>query len=861
MFNANNMMLKEIDFSAVGATNVKPLNINDKLIKEKLSVLIMANMMGNLGGAFNLRYSEYIHPCDVRVQRGSSGMQMTLPLYFTATRNEKIYKATITDPFHVKFEEFTTDPLKQICIYCDDPYCIPVRPGASFESISLFDLTRKVQSYPDEVREHELFSYFETEGNAYAPFKLGTKFVVSQSPSGLESLPKGRHDDFCKFQRELGRCYAAGFPRSYSVHTLKQVPHPTEMINMFRPRMIYRPVLSSSVSVKFPSPIFYEPLGPMAYDLNAYHRLPFLRLQRLFFNPDTCGLRQALIPTVNVGLNTVMTVVPNGKKLPIYNANRVKAKKTDIVVVCGCVEDAEALQRANPFVAHVAFTAYYGEDPDQSDWGPIAGKPVAFLISNHSGKTIEEEFEHIAKLHEYLANAKVRDRVRPAKLGIPEFTFVRRNVDYPDSDGFATPADLASAYYHHRPEVISGSVKDMDESEFTARLEMIRSEQSKLPVWLRPIESGKNDHDACDFLVRGILYKGATTELAAKSGTGKTRFGLWLGRFVVCGLIPFLKERLWTRSGNPSTPKKVVYWCFDDVNGRKVKAWRTIYKAGLADQFAENFFIDVAPESIRKNPDVKTYKKELLKYACQGKPGLPDLLIVDTLSDICGQEHIDEALNLLADLKRQAAPEMSVLALHHIGETDKILKGSSAKRKPRLILTMAQDNKKTGSISVRPADDCVLKLAYDPATNISFAPIEKNIPFFIRSNGNGGYEPVDPICSDVEFAKLLVDYYKRWDDNHLTNGEIGELFGCSESTVEKKFSAKPDELEKIYSMIETKLTQEKTEKASPKSKKKKTADALPDEADDLGEDEADELDEPDADEFPEEDDDSEEPEE
>ena len=104
-------------------------------------------------------------------------------------------------------------------------------------------------------------------------------------------------------------------------------------------------------------------------------------------------------------------------------------------------------------------------------------------------------------------------------------------------------------------------------------------------------------------------------------------------------------------------------------------------------------------------------------------------------------------------------------------------------------------------------------------------------------------------------------YYKRWDDNHLTNGEIGELFGCSESTVEKKFSAKPDELEKIYSMIETKLTQEKTEKASPKSKKKKTADALPDEADDLGEDEADELDEPDADEFPEEDDDSEEPEE
>ena len=845
----NNHKLDNIDFNAVGATNIKPLNIEKKLMEEKLSFLIWDDMKKNPGIAPSLRFSEYIHPCDIRVPRGDV-LTVKCPLVFTITKNGKIYKASISTSLQVRFEEFTTYPLKVDCLYAEDPYSVTLRPDASFESISLFDLTRKVQFYPDDVRMSELFSYFETEGNVYAPFKTNLKIKLQQFPASVETLSKAKKDDFCKFQLELGRCYSAGFPRSYSIHRLKLVPHPTEWLDDYHPRMIYHPTLSSLETVCFPVPIFYDTLGPMVYDLNAYHRLPFLRLQRLFFNPDTCGLRQALIPTVIVDNKTVMTVVPNGKKMPIYNANRIMAKKTDIVVVCGCIEDAEALQRANANNEHVAFTGYYGNQPDQSDWTPIARKSVAFLISNHSGKTIEEEFENVAKLREYLKNAKYSDRSTSAKLGIPDFTFVRRIVDYPDSSGFATPEDLARAYYHHHPEVIAGSVKDMDESEFEARLEMISSEQSKLPVWLRSIEPKETEDDLSDFLVRGILYKGATTELAAKSGTGKTRFALWLARFVVCGLIPFLKDRLWTRSGNPSMPKKVVYWCFDDVNEKKIKGMRNLYRAGLPDQFVQNFIIDVAPETVRKTPDVMTYKKELLKYAFKGTPGLPDLLIVDTLSDICGQDHIDEALNLLADLKRLAAPEMSVLALHHVGENDKILKGSSAKRKPRLILTMEQGNMKNGSISVNPAD-YMLKLAYDPATNVSLAPIEK-VPFFIRFNGNGGFEAVDPICSNIEYAKLLVHYYKHGDDNRLNNKEIGELLGCSESTVEKKYNAKPDELKKLYSMIKTKLTREKAEKTSPKSKKK-TADPLTERAADHVKDEVNGLDEPDADKLLEED--------
>ena len=878
----NNSISKIVNFSAVGATDVKPLNIDAKLKEEKLSRLIMEDITRS-GVISHLHYTEYIHPGKISIPRCNSHKTDERPLYFTATKNGKKYYIRFPAPTNmgtvaaflnplitsfspiqnnagqIVYEEFTTDPLKEDDFYADSPYCIPVKPGAPIESISLFDITRTASSIPKEVRMSELFSYFTIEEGAFAPYKLRPGFHGVQFQVDSARLPTGNYAYFCKLQQHLGKFYSSGLPRSYRIYSLKLIPKEYERIpNTDLPRMFYAPVLSTKETIELPQPIFYEPLGPMVYDLNAYKCLPYLRLQRLFFNPDNCGLCQALIPTVIIEGKAVMTVMPNGKKLPIYNANRVGAKETKIVVVCGCIEDAEALQRANMDVEHVAFTACVEGQANLSDWSPITGKAVALLISNHSGRPVEEEFEHAAEIHDYLANAK---------LGIPEFTFVRRLVEYPESDGLATPADLASAYYHHRPKVVSGSVKDMDEEEFEARFEMIRSEESKLPVYLRPMnDAKKNEYDEdVDHLVRGILYKGATTELAAKSGTGKTRLSLWLGRFVVCGYISFLPDRLWVRSGNPETPHKVIYWCFDDETEKKLKKMRKLYKTGLAEQFAQNFFIDAAPESVRKSRDVKTYKKELMKYICKGTPGMmPALLIVDTLSDLCGQEHIDDALNLLADLKRQAAPDMSVLALHHVGETDKILKGSSAKRKPRLVLLMEPGNKKSASISVRPSTNCVLKLSYDPATNISLAPVEKNIPFFIRPNGEGGYSVVDPAWTPEEFGKLLVDYYKHWDDLRLTNEEVARLLECSKSTVEKKFSAKSDELEKLYAKVEKTLAElaEKAESPKETSKfnrskakfKKEAEDTLMNEvddptdaADDLPDDEIEDQDELDVD--------------
>ena len=154
----------------------------------------------------------------------------------------------------------------------------------------------------------------------------------------------------------------------------------------------------------------------------------------------------------------------------MYNLNRVTAEKTDTVVICDCVEDADALQRVNEDCEQVAFTAFIPEHLEQTNWSMIEGKNVVILISNHSGRTVEDVFERANTIYEYLQNSK---------LDITGFCFVCRQVKYPDSADIATPADLASAHYHNPPHVI-GSVKLLDEAEFTVVLDKIRTSRSSL---------------------------------------------------------------------------------------------------------------------------------------------------------------------------------------------------------------------------------------------------------------------------------------------------------------------------------------------------------------------------------------------
>jgi hypothetical protein len=540
----------------------------------------------------------------------------------------------------------------------------------------------------------------------------------------------------------------------------------------------------------------------MAFDIVEKHHLPQMRLYRIFHNPDNCGLRQALIPTISIQEKigngwiayNVMTRFPEQKELPLYNINKICSPKVDTIVICGCIEDAHALQMANDTLAHVAFTSFVSDIMERTDWSPIAGKSIVILVSGDKGKMQNEIFEKTNVIYEFLQN-----NIRERKLKIKNIGFVFRQVEYPDSTSIASPADLASAYYHNPPHVV-GNVKPIDEAEFRAVVIKIKELCSTLLPWeiseKEPTEIKKRKWEE-DFLVRGFLYKGAITELCSKAGAGKTNIALAAGRYVVAGDKPFMEDRFWTRCReiDLATPKKVVYWGGSDVSERDIEGWNMIYKEGLSQVAFENFFIEPAPECMTEMTlDLNAYNNALMDYTYRGVYGqVPDLLIIDHLSDIAGEKKIYEALSLLSKMKKKF-PNLSILALHHLADPGNIRKGSEAKMKPRVIIVIKRINKQEQNFSQASAQR-VWEFRYEKQ-NVQLSDPEVDYPFFVASHTDGSYS-VNSICSKKDFGKLIAYHYRKEIRPNRTVEEVAALMGCSKSNVEKQYIAKPDEIERI----------------------------------------------------------------
>ena len=190
-----------------------------------------------------------------------------------------------------------------------------------------------------------------------------------------------------------------------------------------------------------------------------------------------------------------MTTIPNQELLPLWNAERIEAKKTDTVVICGNIQDAEALQRINEDMENVAFTGILGDKLERVDFSLLSGKNVAFLVSNHNGGSLEDAYKETETVFSFLRE----------HIDAKDYAFVQRQVNYPDSTStIATPRALASAYYHHGPEVVPKSqLLPMDEYEFNAMLAKI--EQRAVPFWIKPADAQQEKESRVDdFLVRGI---------------------------------------------------------------------------------------------------------------------------------------------------------------------------------------------------------------------------------------------------------------------------------------------------------------------------------------------------------------------
>lgn len=789
-------IVNNLDFDAVGSTNLKTLDTTKKLLNEKLSVLIFADILKNyrqeaeaateiqtslremVSVPRGLHYTEYFHS----IYTGGKTA-------FSVTKNKTKYVPQINlERMCIDFDELLSGKHQDGSTrYFKFPKVLNIHSGGEFKEISFFDATPKMD-IPEDKRIDELLKHFQIDAGVFSPFKLESGLRPIQFPVRLEDALYADLASFTKFQIELEDWFSSGFPRAFNVFNLEPDSKCGEIGCFYKDCRFrlwrYKGKITED-RFCFPKPIFYKPLGPMTYDIHAYRALPQIFFYRLFLNSDRCGLREALIPCIyvfqerkSVGSKTekppasqdpchvFMTGLPNMERLPLWNIDRIMSSSTDTVVLCGCIQDAEALQRANEDIENVAFTGHIGDHLDIVDWLPLAGKNIVFLISPHNGVSLEDDYEKTSNIHKYLTETM--------KLEFPEVAFVQRQVSFPgDTSTIATPEALASVYYHNRPKVDSESVLQMNESEFHMMLAKIQ--KMRIPFWAKEVVPQPPKSRVDDFIVRGFLYKGETTLLAGKSGSKKTHFALTLGRYVVAGDKPFLRDRFWTRAKPEDFPKKVVYWCFDDVSEREIKQQDALYKKGLSKEFADNFFIESAPATLIGNFETKAIKKALERYKYEGFSGLPvSLLIIDHLTALKGDDNRAEALSILSKFKREAMPDLAILVLHHCGQRG-ILSKTGVTMGPRINVTM----EKVGNI---------FKLAYDDSTNISLADVEKEKFSFVYDGL--GVEVYEPKYNSEEMFKHIVNYYRNEDYMHYKDDEIGILMGYNGETVRKKLKEK-----------------------------------------------------------------------
>ena len=855
-------IVKDIDFDAVGSTNLKALDTTKKLLNEKLSVLIFADILKNypkeagtarqtpllkmVSVPRGLNYTEYFH------STYSGGNPA-----FSVSKNEKEYIPQINlEGTCIDFEELLTpkhvDGFSRSFKFPSK--VLSIHPGGKFKEISFFDATRKMD-IPEDMRIDELLKHFKIDAGVFSPFKLESGLRPIQFPHEWKDAlnDKVDLDSFSKFQNKLEDCFSSGFPRAFEVFNLERKFERQEYGYSYKNSGLtlwrYKGKKTED-RVYFPKPVFYEPLGPMTYDIHAHRALPQIFFYRLFLNPDGCGLREALIPCIYVlqerkavGSNTeklpesqdpchvFMTGLPNMERLPLWNIDRIMSSSTDTVVLCGCIQDAEALQRANEDIENVAFTGYIGDHRD-IDWLPLERKNIVFLISPHNGISLEDAYEETSNIHIYLTET--------IKLEIPEVAFVQRDVSFPgDTSTIATPETLASVYYHNRPKVDPESlIPPMNKSEFHMMLAKIQ--KKRMPIWEQQVESKlEKKNPADEILIRSLLHRNSITVLAGQQEIGKSRIVRSLIRYIVKGNDrEFMKGAFWTRCCKKSDIK-ILYWNFDGVPD--LDSWREICLEGMESKQRENVIIEDGPlwtegfhnENTGK-PLLDPYKKLLEDYANnRGTPGHPvDLLIVDTLSCVWKKEKIEDTLKFLTALIK-AVPGMAVLAVHHTTDLGKPLGGGNALRIPRIVLNLEKVYRKDSSSTSTCKN--VFKLTYDKFS-VSHAEIE-NCPLYFCRENEDMFSICSPVCSYEEMLKSLIYYYKNIDDRHkdITYPIAGAILGYSGRALQDNMIEEESYIEILSKAKRNAKKNELAYVSELKLRKKKKDDC----ADDLGEEEDD----------------------
>ena len=812
-------IIQNVNFSKVGSTDLKPMDISGAVVKEKLSFLLLSELQKD-GLPPNLNRSTFLRLSEIdrfgtidNKNRMYWGVKVGKKKYALTPIQHKRNLKDLSDPHCLVFDEII-NPQDYDFPYDADPVFHEIKYGSSFEEISLFDATRKEKKISDSERIEELLMYFKiADTGIYTRFTVGSVFKPQNFPplpkpsKNKGDIPKSEEqinahiEDFKRFQSKLEKWFKGGFPRRY--YCIEKEESKDPLVHAIKINRI----INQKTPIKklnLPSPVFYKPLGPMAYDLQPFNVFGQIRLHRLFSNPDNCGMHETLIPTILIHEGNyeypVMTGLPNRKQVSLWNVDRIMKKTTDTVVICGCIQDAEALSRYNATsVENLVFTSFVdvGEKLELIDFSPLNGKNVVFLISNHNGKSLADAYIETDKVYRYL-RGKTKLKSEKTRLVIPEFAFVQRRVEYPDSSStIATPEELASVYYHNPPKIVPESTFPkfplMGQSGFDTQLAKVLDPSSDSSVFVKDqkeIRKRRKKDPAKNAIIRSLLYHGEITLLTGYRGSGKSRFCQTLIRYIVNGNDKeFLRERFWTRCCKNSL-MKIVYWCYDGVGPDELDEWRDQCVDGFSPEQKENTFIESTSrfkDGLHKDtgrPIFEAYKDKLKEYALKGMIGHPvDLLIIDTLTTFWGRDKISDPLLFLSGLTKEI-PSMAVLVIHHTKKSGESLGGSAAEEIPRVVLSLKRHQIQDASDDSNDKDENIETFKMWFAKNNKVGIDIEKLPFICVRKSIDQYDVHKPVCSRKDMFDVLRYYYKT--EYKLSDKAIGRLLGYTDRVFRNK---------------------------------------------------------------------------
>jgi hypothetical protein len=446
-----------------------------------------------------------------------------------------------------------------------------------------------------------------------------------------------------------------------------------------------------------------------------------------YFDPET--QRKLLVPVTLMeerGIRQVFEYcIPCLGLQPLYGLDELTERPDDLVILTSALE----LPRLNQPYSKAIWISFLC-DPghfEQVDWSPLKGRKFCLLITNHSGRSLEESYIEAEELVAFLTEETEIEM---------DFRFLQVHVEYPQPKArYGSLAGLVQHLTMEPPRVRRDSVRIMDYGQFLGMVAKAR-ERLETPFYIdgvepapEPDDNGGTPHGR--LVQEPILVERAVTALHAPAKHGKSSFVQ-----AMCGAIlsgsDFLPEIRWQRpSGLGDAKGLVVYFSFEDVAvagkesiGDRMRPYLAEDEEIRGEQLSRFLHVDMLPlkRDCRREEDRLWMLEQVQAHRNKFPPESPLVVVFDPYFAMVGYDQKGSHWGEVSEfLKIVAALPAAVCLVHHSEKhrEDSPAASHHVGRDARCLVSLRREGRKGGTLTdpvtleVQPTSWIPLNTQYD----------------------------------------------------------------------------------------------------------------------------------------------------